>query len=115
MPITIWHNPRCSTSRRVLQMIRDKGIEPHIVEYLKTPPTAQEIKAVLAKAKLDARGLLRKKEPAYQAMGLDDVKLSDAAIVRAMTEQPILIERPVVLAGRSAVLARPPEKVLELL
>ena len=115
MPVTIWHNPRCSTSRRVLQMIRDKGIEPHIVEYLNTPPTAKEIKAVLAKAKLDARSLLRKKEPAYRAGGLDDNSLSEAAIIRAMTEQPILIERPVVIAGRRAVLARPPEQVLALL
>src|SRR5262245_26740120 len=110
MPITIWHNPRCATSRRVLAMIRNKGIEPHVVEYLKTPPTAKEIKAALAKLKLDARGLLRRKEPAYRAEKLDDERLSDAAIIRAMTDHPVLIERPVVLAGRRAVLARPPER-----
>lgn len=115
MTVTIWHNPRCSTSRKVLEMIRAKGVEPHIVHYLETPPSAAEIKAVLAKAKLEARGLLRKKEAAYRAAGLDEEALSEAAIIRAMVEQPILIERPVVVAGRRAVLARPPEKVLEIL
>jgi arsenate reductase len=115
MPVTIWHNPRCATSRRVLAMIRNKGIEPHVVEYLKTPPSAKEIKAALAKLKLDARGLLRRKEPAYRAEKLDDERLADAAIIRAMTEHPVLIERPVVLAGRRAVLARPPERVFEVI
>ena len=105
MPVTIWHNPRCATSRRVLGIIRNKGIEPHVVEYLKTPPSAKEIKAVLAKLKLGARDLLRRKEAAYGAEKLDDETLSDAAIIRAMTEHPVLIERPVVLAGRRAVLA----------
>jgi arsenate reductase len=115
MPVTIWHNPRCGTSRRVLQMIRNKGIEPHVVEYLKTPPSAKEIKAVLGKLKIGARDLLRRKEPAYRAEGLEDEKLSEAAIIRAMTEHPVLIERPVVLAGRRAVLARPPERVFEVI
>jgi arsenate reductase len=115
MPVTIWHNPRCATSRRVLQMIRNKGIEPHVVEYLKTPPSVKEIKAVLAKLKLDARGLLRRKEPAYRSEGLDDEKVSEAAVLRAMTDNPVLIERPVVLAGRRAVLARPPERVFEVI
>lgn len=115
MPVTIWHNPRCATSRRVLEMIRNKGIEPHVVEYLKTPPSAKEIKAVLAKLKIGARDLLRKKEPAYRMEGLDDEKLSDAAAIRAMTDNPVLIERPVVLAGRRAVLARPPERVFEVI
>ena len=115
MPVTIWHNPRCATSRRVLEIIRNKGIEPHVVEYLKTPPSAKEIKAVLAKLKLGARDLLRRKEPAYATQKLDDEKLSDAALIRAMTEHPVLIERPVVLAGRRAVLARPPERVFEVI
>ncbi len=115
MPVTIWHNPRCSTSRRVLQMIRAKGIAPHIVEYLKTPPSADEIRAVLDKAGLTPRGLLRAKEPACRAAGLDDASVPDSALLRAMAEQPILIERPVVIAGRRAVLARPPERVLEIL
>ena len=115
MPVTIWHNPRCATSRRVLQMIRNKGIEPHVVEYLKTPPSAKEIKAVLAKLKIGGRDLLRKKEPAYRKEGLDDDRLSDSAAIRAMTDNPVLIERPVVLAGRRAVLARPPERVFEVI
>lgn len=115
MPVTIWHNPRCGTSRRVLEMIRNKGIEPHVVEYLKTPPTAKELKAVLAKLKIAARDLLRKKEHDYRKQGLDDEKLSDAAAIRAMTDNPVLIERPVVLAGRRAVLARPPERVFEVI
>jgi arsenate reductase len=115
MPVTIWHNPRCSTSRRVLEMIRNKGIEPHVVEYLKTPPSAKELKAVLAKLKIGARDLLRKKEPDYKKHGLDDEKVSEAALIRAMTDNPVLIERPVVLAGRRAVLARPPERVFEVI
>lgn len=115
MPVTIWHNPRCSTSRRVLEMIRNKGIEPHVVEYLKTPPSAAELKAVLAKLGIGARDLLRKKELDYRKRGLDDDKVTDAAAIRAMTENPVLIERPVVLAGRRAVLARPPERVFEVL
>jgi arsenate reductase len=115
MPITIWHNPRCATSRRVLAMIRNKGIEPHVVEYLKTPPSAKEIKTVLSKLKIGARDLLRRKEPAFRAEKLDDERLSEAAIIRAMTEHPILIERPVVLAGRRGVLARPPERVFEVI
>jgi arsenate reductase len=115
MPVTIWHNPRCATSRRVLQMIRNKGIEPHVVEYLKTPPSAKEIKTVLAKLRLGARELLRKKEPDYRKQGLDDENLSDAAVIRAMIDHPVLIERPVVLAGRRAVLARPPERVFEVI
>ena len=115
MPVTIWHNPRCATSRRVLQMIRNKGIEPHVVEYLKTPPSAKEIKTVLAKLKMAPRDLLRRKEPAFRKEGLDDEKISEAALIRAMTDQPVLIERPVVLAGRRAVLARPPERVFEVL
>jgi len=115
MPVTIWHNPRCGTSRRVLQMIRNKGIEPHVVEYLKSPPSAKEIKAVLDKLKIGARDLLRRKEPAYRAERLEDEKLSEAAIIRAMTEHQVPIERPVVLAGRRAVLARPPERVFEVI
>ena len=115
MPVTIWHNPKCSTSRKVLEAIRDKGIEPHVVAYLETPPSAAEIKAVLAKAKMSARALLRKKEPAYRAKGLDDEALSEAAIIRALTQEPVLIERPVVIAGRRAVLARPPERVFEVI
>ena len=115
MPVTIWHNPRCATSRRVLQIIRNKGIEPHVVEYLKTPPSVKEIKTVLAKLKIGARGLLRRKEPAYRSEGLDDEQLTDAALIRAMTEHPALIERPVVLAGRSVVLARPAERVFEVI
>lgn len=115
MPVVIWHNPKCSTSRRVLEMIRGKNVEPRIVAYLETPPSAAEIKAVLAKAKISARDLLRKKEAAYRAKGLDDETLSEAALIRAMVEEPVLIERPVVIAGRRAVLARPPERVLEVI
>jgi arsenate reductase len=115
MPITIWHNPRCATSRRVLQMIRNKGIEPHVFEYLKSPPSVADIKEVLAKTKLGARDLLRRKEPAFRDAGLGDEALSESALIRAMSEHPILIERPIVLAGRRAVLARPAERVFEVI
>ena len=115
MAITLWHNPRCSTSRKVLAMIRARGIEPEIFEYLAAKPSAPAIKDVLAKLGIGARDLLRKKEPAYRAAKLDDPALGEAALIRAMAADPILIERPLVLKGRRGVLARPPERALELL
>ena len=115
MTVTIWHNPRCSKSRQTLALIRDKGIEPTIVEYLKTPPDAATLKATLKKLGLKPRDLLRRTEAAYKARGLGDTGLSDDAIVAAMVEEPVLIERPVVMSGDKAALGRPPEAVLDIL
>lgn len=112
---TIWHNPKCSTSRKTLALLREHGIEPRIVEYLKTPPTKAELKKLVAAAGLDARGAMRKKEALYKDLGLDDPKLSESALLDAMVANPILIERPLVKTTKGVRLARPVEKVLEIL
>jgi arsenate reductase (glutaredoxin) len=115
MTPTIWHNPRCSKSRQTLALLRDRGLEPDIVEYLKTPPDALELRDVLSKLGIGARDLLRTGEAAYKARGLADPELSDDALIAAMVADPILIERPVVIVGSRAALGRPPEAVLDLL
>lgn len=113
--VTIWHNPRCSKSRQTLQLIRDRGIEPSVVEYLKTPPSEAELADTLDKLGLEPRGLMRKKEAPYKALSLGDQGLTRAELVKAMVENPVLIERPVVLRGQRAIIGRPPENVLALL
>ena len=115
MTTTIYHNPRCSKSRQTLDLLRQNGAEPEIIEYLKTPPTIAELKALLAKLGLKPRELLRTKEPEYRAAGLNKPELSDAEILRAMIDHPKLIERPIVVHGNKAMLGRPPERVLEIL
>ena len=113
--VTIWHNPKCGTSRKVLQMIRAKGIEPTIVDYVKSPPSVADIKAVLAEMGARRRDLLRRRGTPYDELGLDDAKLGDAALVAAMHEHPILIERPVVRARKGTRLCRPPESLEDIL
>ncbi len=115
MSVTIYHNPRCSKSRQTLQLLRDRGIEPAIVEYLREPPDAETLGDILAKLELTPRAFMRKGEDAYAANGLADEKLSVAELIDAMVANPILIERPVVLANGKAALGRPPENVLEIL
>ena len=115
MAVTIYHNPRCSKSRRALQLLRERGIEPEIVEYLKTPPTADEIEAVLQKLGLEPRALLRANEADYLEAGMGDEGLSRRALVELMAANPIVIERPIVLNGARAALGRPPETVLSIL
>jgi arsenate reductase len=115
MEVTIWHNPKCGTSRKVLEMIRAKGIEPEIIEYLVTPPSGPEIKAVLREAGLEPRGLLRRKGTPYDELGLDDPKLTAAALVAAMARHPLLIERPVVRTRKGTRLCRPAERLIEIL
>ncbi|WP_425405594.1 arsenate reductase (glutaredoxin) [Hwanghaeella sp.] len=114
MTVTIYHNPRCSKSRQTLALLQDKGIEPEIVEYLKTPPSADEIAAILKKLGIEARSLMRTKEAVYKELGLDAVT-DEKALIAAMAENPVLIERPVVIKGSKAALGRPPEQVLEIL
>jgi arsenate reductase len=113
MAVTIYHNPRCNTSRKTLALLREKGVEPQIVEYLKTPYTAAQLKQLLAELKLPASKLLRKKEAA--AAGIDPSKLSEEQLIAAMVDNPILVERPIVVSGRKAALGRPPEAVLAVL
>jgi arsenate reductase len=115
MSVVIYHNPRCSKSRETLELIRGKGIEPKIVEYLKTPPSAKELKSLVARLGIAPRDLIRKKEAPYKDLGLDDPKLSDDALIKAMVENPVLIERPIVVKGDKAALGRPPEAVLKIL
>lgn len=115
MTVTIWHNPRCSKSRQTLALLRERGVEPEIVEYLKTPPAAGELEAVLEKLGMEPRDLMRRKEAAYKETGLDDPALGRRQLVEAMVAHPVLIERPVVLAGGKAALGRPPENVLAIL
>jgi len=115
MSTTIWHNPRCSTSRKVLEEIRSRGIEPEIVLYLETPPSAAQLKAVCKDAGISPRDLARGKEDAFKALGLDNPKVTDAALIAAMHEHPILIERPVVTTKKGTRLCRPAEKLNEIL
>lgn len=111
----LYHNPRCSKSRSALELLRAKGHEPEIVLYLETPPTADEIKKILKTLGLNARDLLRTSEAAYQTLKLSDVSLGDDKLIAAMAAHPELIERPILVHGRKAVIGRPPERVLELL
>ena len=115
MKVTIYHNPRCSKSRQTLALLQERGIEPEIVEYLQHPPAAERLKEILKMLGMRPRDLLRRGEDACRARGLDDGTLSDEEIIEAMVRDPILIERPIVVAGRRAALGRPPEKVLEIL
>jgi arsenate reductase len=115
MTVTILHNPRCSKSRQTLQILKDKGIEPEVVEYLKTPPDAAELGRILDLLGLAPRDLMRRKERVYKDLGLDDPALDREELIAAMVQNPILIERPVVLAGGKAALGRPPENVLSIL
>ena len=115
MAVTIYHNPRCSKSRQTLQLLRDRGIEPEIVEYLKAPPSADELDGVLAKLGIEPRALMRKKEAAYRESGMVDESLSRRALIDLMVANPIVIERPIVVNGARAALGRPPESVLSIL
>jgi arsenate reductase len=115
MAVTIYHNPRCGTSRNVLALLRERGIEPAIVLYLETPPDRAVLQDLLARLKLAPRALMRRKEAVYSELGLDDPAKSDAALIDAMAAHPILIERPIVLTEKGAVLCRPAEKVFEVL
>lgn len=110
--VTIYHNPRCSKSRETLTLIEDKGIAPKVVEYLKTPPSAAELTAILALLGKAPRDLLRKKETAEAGI---DPSLPDADLIKAMVAHPAVIERPIVLANGKAALGRPPEAVLAIL
>lgn len=113
MAITMYHNPRCNTSRKTLALLRDKGVEPEIVEYLKTPYTAAQLKRLLGQLKIPVTALVRKKEAA--AAGIDPKALSEDELIAAMVENPILVERPIVVADGKASLGRPPEAVLAVL
>ncbi len=115
MSITIYHNPRCKKSREGLAFIREQGIEPTVVEYMKNPLSTDELKKMLQLLGMKPRELMRNKEKAYREQNLKDPALSDNALIEAMLKEPKLIERPVVVAAGKAVLARPAEKIAEIL
>jgi len=115
MQVTIYHNPKCATSRATLKLLEARGIAPNIIEYLKTPPRKTELARLVKLLGIEARALLRTKEPEYKQAGLDNPKLSDATILQAMIKHPKLMERPIVVAGSKAALGRPPENVLKIL
>ena len=115
MRTTIYHNPRCSKSRQTLALLEERGISPRVVDYLKTPPSAAELKAILKKLGLRPRDLMRKGEPLYAELGLKDRDLDDDALIALMVANPILIERPIVVSGGKAAIGRPPESVLKIL
>lgn len=113
--IRIYHNPNCGTSRNVLALIRNAGIEPEIIEYLETPPDRDTLLALLTAMQMGPRQLLRRKGTPYDALGLDDSSLSDEALIDAMLAYPILIERPIVVTELGTSLCRPSEAVLDIL
>lgn len=113
--ITLYHNPRCSKSRETLDLLQARGIEPAIVRYLETPPDAATLRQLLKQLGLPARQLLRTKEAEYETLGLADPGLSEEALIAAMVAHPRLIERPIAIVGKRAIIGRPPEKILELL
>ncbi|HET6465435.1 MAG TPA: arsenate reductase (glutaredoxin) [Nitrospiria bacterium] len=113
--VTIYHNPRCGTSRKTLELIRKKGIEPKVIEYLKTPPTEKELDEILKLLGMGPRDLIRTKEPEYKKYRLDHPNLSRAELIAALVRHPILIQRPIVRSKGKAVLGRPPENVEQIL
>jgi arsenate reductase len=115
MPVTIYHNPKCSKSRQTLELLKDNGITPTVIEYLQTPPTAETLKRILTQLDFAPRDLIRKKESVYAECELDNPSLTNDDLVSFMVKHPILIERPIVLSNDKAAIGRPPEIVLEIL
>lgn len=115
MDVVIYHNPLCGTSRNALAMIRNAGIEPHVVEYLKTPPSRALLVQLIERAGISPRALLREKGTPYAELGLANESLTDDALIDAMMEHPVLINRPLVVSPLGVKLCRPSEEVLDLL
>jgi len=114
-PLRIYHNPRCSKSRETLELLRQRGLEPQVIEYLKEPPDERTLDQLLRQLGLEPRELMRQKEDRYAELGLDQSTHTRRELIRLMVENPILIERPIVVCGGQARLGRPPERVLEIL
>ena len=115
MSITIYHNPKCGTSRNTLEMIRKSGVEPTVVEYLKTPPSREKLVELIAQMGIPVRDLLRQKGTPFDELGLGEDKWSDDQLIDFMMEHPILINRPIVVTAKGVRLCRPSEKVMDLL
>lgn len=115
MSTKIYHNPRCSKSRRILELLHDKGIETEIIEYLNTPPDSETLDNILNGLGMEPRELMRKGQDEYKALGLDDESLSRKALIKAMIENPILIERPIVITNKGIAIGRPIDNVIKIL
>lgn len=115
MSIKIYHNPKCGTSRNTLALIENAGIQPEVIEYLKTPLSKQELRALISQMGVPVRDVIRAKEPLYLELKLDDERLSDDALLDAMVANPILINRPIVVTDKGVKLCRPSELVLDIL
>ncbi len=115
MTVTIYHNPRCSKSRQTLGLLQEQDVDLRIIEYLKTPPTADEIERILELLNLEPRDVMRSSEKEYRALNLDDPALSRGALIEAMIAHPILIQRPIVVSDGKAAIGRPPQAVLDVL
>lgn len=115
MSVTIYHNPGCGTSRNTLAMIRQSGVEPVVIEYLKTPPSREKLKELIKAMGISVRALLREKGTPYKELGLDDPKWSDDELIDQMLDHPILINRPIVVTPKGTRLCRPSEAVIDLL
>jgi arsenate reductase len=113
--VTIYHNPQCGTSRNALALLREAGVEPRVIEYLKTPPNRADLTALLARIGIPPRGILRRRGTPYDELGLGDTALSDEALIDAILAHPILMERPVVTSAKGAVIGRPVEKIRAIL
>lgn len=113
--VTIYHNPACGTSRNVLALIRNAGLEPQVIDYLKTPPGRETLVALLAQMKVPARDVVRAKGPLYEKLALDNPALSEAALIDAMVAHPVLMNRPIVVTTLGTRLCRPSEAVLDIL
>lgn len=115
MSVTIYHNPRCSKSRAGLALLEEKGVEVNIVEYLKTPPSTDELRDILAKLGISPRDVMRRGEAVYKELALDDPDKSDDDLIQAIVDNPILLERPIVVSGNKAAIGRPTETILKLI
>ena len=115
MSVTIYHNPRCSKSRQTLSLLQEKSININVIEYLKTPPDISQLKQILKQLGYEPRQLIRKSEQIYKDLGLGNENKTAEDLVNAMAQNPILIERPIVLSGEKAAIGRPPESVLNVL
>ena len=114
-PVRIYHNPRCSKCRLSMQLLEDNEVNPDVVEYLKQPPSTDELADILDLLALEPRELMRKHEAPYRELGLDNDRLGRDELIQAMVDNPILIERPIVIHGNRAVIGRPPEKILDII
>lgn len=113
--VTIYHNPRCSKSRRALELLKEKGVDPIVVDYLAAPPDAATLESILSKLNVKPRDIMRRKEPEYKESGADNPALSRRQLLDRIVHYPGLLERPIVVAGDKAAIGRPPENVLAIL